>query len=214
MPQYSESSTATSSLFYSALGSPRDLSGRSKIFSQGLSLAPQKAFLPLHWAVMLRMARVPFPAACRLFFTVPPLSGAVHCPVLLFPIPPPRLLIPPPAPNEQDPNSGLSLEIIMQLHWQKTSVFDDISSRDGDLAGSQMLSLGGFHSLVKITGPICAENADFAMSSYIPMGIIALYSFPSCWERPHIHGAPAPMICWGRGCRSTACSHHRPPCNW
>jgi len=62
----------------------------------------------------------------------------------------------------------------MQLHWQKTSIFDNISSRDEDLAGSQVLSLGGFHSLVKVTGPICAENADFSMSSHIPMGITGL----------------------------------------
>lgn len=63
----------------------------------------------------------------------------------------------------------------MQLHWQKTNAFGDISSSDRDLAGSQVLSLGGFHSLMKITGPICAENADFAMSSYIPVGIKGLY---------------------------------------
>lgn len=62
----------------------------------------------------------------------------------------------------------------MQLHWQKTGVFDGISSREGDLAGSQVLSLGGFHSLVKIAVSICAENADFATSSCIPVGITGL----------------------------------------
>lgn len=63
----------------------------------------------------------------------------------------------------------------MQLHWQKASVFDDISSRDGDFAERHVLFLGEFYSLMKITGPICAENADFAMFSYVPMGITGLY---------------------------------------
>lgn len=79
MPQYPQPSMATSSLLYSALGSPRYLSGRSKIFSQGLSLAPQKAVLPLYWAMMLRRLRVSFPAVCRLFFTVPTVqSSTLH----------------------------------------------------------------------------------------------------------------------------------------
>lgn len=165
-PPYSQPSMATSSLRYSALW---DLWGRSETFSRGLSLAPRRLpFLLMEWWCW---------GQGRLFlllFTVPPFSRAALCPVLPFPVPPPCLLTTPPTPHEQDPNSGLSLEIMMQLHWQKTGAFDGISSREGDLAGSQVLSLGGFHSLVKITVSICAENADFATSSCIPVGITGL----------------------------------------
>lgn len=143
MPQYSQPSMAVSSLLYSALGSPRDLSGRSKTFSQGLFWLPR-------WLSFLfteqrcwggRGSPFLLLAGVSLLF---PLSPELHSAQLFSsPTPPPRPSIPPPAPDEQDPNSGLSLEIILQLHWQKTSVFDDISSRDEDLAGSQVLSLGG-----------------------------------------------------------------------
>lgn len=220
MPQYSQPSMAMSSLLYSALGSPRDLSGRSKTFSQGLFWLPRRLSFLFTEQRCWGGRGSPFLllAGVSLLF---PLSPELHSAQFFSsPTPPPHPSIPPPAPDEQDPNSGLSLEIILQLHWQKTSVFDNISSRDKDLAGRQVLSWGG--------GGISFPREDYRADLCWKCWLCYVLLYPHgdygslltnlllrllCWEHPGIHGAPALMICWGRGSRSTMCSHHHPLCD-
>lgn len=94
----------------------------------------------------------------------------------------------------------------MQLQGQKVCVFDDITSGDGDLAGSQVLSLRDFIPSQRLQGWFLKMWRLLWPSIYLwglPDSVNK--SLPSLLH-PGTHGAPAPMVCWGRGSRA-GCAH-------
>lgn len=146
-PQYSQLSMATSSLLYSALGSSRNLAGRCKTLSQGLVPGSPEGFPPSAGNHDAEEDQATFPAAFRLFF-------AAHPPSLLSRVLPssshPQPLLPicqfPPAPNEQDPVSGLCLETICSCTGRKQVSLMTSATEAGTLLGARCFPRGVYRA--------------------------------------------------------------------